>query len=52
MSLTLQALSCAAAAGERESPPQPASTGLLAGDGAFDKNLLSGEKPAAARAGC
>ena len=50
--VTLQALSCSAAAGKWKGTAEPASSGLLACDGAPHQNLLSGEKPAAARTGC
>lgn len=50
--LTLQTLSCPAAARKWESTAESASSGLLACNGAPHQNLLSCEKPAAARAGC
>lgn len=47
-----QTLSHAAAARKREDAVEWASSGLLTGDGAAHQNLLSCEKPAAARTRC
>lgn len=50
--LMSQTLPHAAAIREREDTLESASSGLLARNGATHQNLLSCEKPAAARAGC